>query len=276
MRTKRVEDAFTLIELLVVVAIIAILISILFPGLRAARSQAREVKCRAQLREYARGFQFYFADFNDTFPLADYGPTDDGITTPTWFQLIESYWLGGLEGDAEKDRRRGEEFGLGRCPELTESQDANGVEWEWEYSWARLGYGYNRFWLGWNLFDVDIPGPVQPVFWRRLNDVRQPAECLLVGDSRVRVLLLYQGVGTVGHYLGWRALARRGAGVEPRHGALGGRVPSRYRGDTAFYPDGRGNVAWVDGHVAPRMAGQINDTVEHRRFWDPKQGVGGW
>jgi prepilin-type N-terminal cleavage/methylation domain-containing protein/prepilin-type processing-associated H-X9-DG protein len=55
---------FTLIELLVVIAIIAILMAILMPALQRVKEQAREMACRANLRQYGVA-QFIYLDDND-------------------------------------------------------------------------------------------------------------------------------------------------------------------------------------------------------------------
>ncbi|RMF80385.1 MAG: prepilin-type N-terminal cleavage/methylation domain-containing protein, partial [Planctomycetota bacterium] len=64
---------FTLIELLVVVAIIALLISILLPGLADAREQAKRAKCGANLRSIGQAATQCMLQNND------FGPSwDDG------------------------------------------------------------------------------------------------------------------------------------------------------------------------------------------------------
>ena len=60
-----VTGAFTLIELLVVIAIVALLVSILLPGLAAARDAARTVFCSNNLRGSALSFSTYGSDFKD-------------------------------------------------------------------------------------------------------------------------------------------------------------------------------------------------------------------
>lgn len=64
----RARRAFTLIELLVVVAIVALLISILLPGLSRAKERAKAVQCVANLRQIGTVMHMYFTDHNNWFP----------------------------------------------------------------------------------------------------------------------------------------------------------------------------------------------------------------
>jgi len=65
---QRRFHAFTLIELLVVVAIIALLISILLPSLKSAKSQAKAVQCGANLHHVGQAFGIYLTENNSTYP----------------------------------------------------------------------------------------------------------------------------------------------------------------------------------------------------------------
>ena len=60
--------AFTLIELLVVISIITLLISILLPALRQARSSAMRVQCMAKMQQQGIAFGAYAVDFDDFIP----------------------------------------------------------------------------------------------------------------------------------------------------------------------------------------------------------------
>ncbi len=64
------RKGFTLIELLVVVAIIAVLISILLPGLSRAREVARKTRCLSNQRQMGTAFHMYAQDHSD------FGPYD--------------------------------------------------------------------------------------------------------------------------------------------------------------------------------------------------------
>lgn len=70
MKTKK--TGFTLIELLVVIAIIALLLSILLPGLRKARESANRVVCSNQLRQIGVAISAYAVDYEGLLPWWGY------------------------------------------------------------------------------------------------------------------------------------------------------------------------------------------------------------
>lgn len=287
----RYRAAFTLIELLVVIAIIALLLSILVPAMSDARAQARDVKCRTQLREYGRAFSFYLGEHRDVFPASDYGPVGTQITEPTWFALMEKYFFTSAEPDQSGMSGHGYRVKLRVCPDLPRIRENNGLTMEWDNTWRTFGYGYNRFWLGWNLFlghpdnppPLTMPKSFRTVWWRKLVTVRNTSECLMLADSVIRLIPQVDSVPAVGHYLGWREMVGSGsgigAGIDTRHRAKDSDNPSveaSYGGSTVYYRNGRGNICWVDGHLSSRTSKQINHPADWRRYWDPEQKQGAW
>ncbi len=78
----RKARAFTLIELLVVIAIIALLISMLMPGLGKARESGRQIKCEANEHGILSAMTMYAGDFKDVPPRPNWELAGDRV--PGW------------------------------------------------------------------------------------------------------------------------------------------------------------------------------------------------
>ena len=80
---RRRQIAFTLVELLVVVAIIALLISILLPSMRAARESGKQTYCLSNMRQVAM-IVLEYAIENDDYLMREIGVHE----APDWTEEV--------------------------------------------------------------------------------------------------------------------------------------------------------------------------------------------
>jgi prepilin-type N-terminal cleavage/methylation domain-containing protein/prepilin-type processing-associated H-X9-DG protein len=83
----KLQKGFTLIELLVVIAIIALLLSIVMPGLNLAKKKAASIVCMTNAKNLALGWYSYKEDNNDRIMSARMnGLNIDGKRVPGWIK----------------------------------------------------------------------------------------------------------------------------------------------------------------------------------------------
>jgi prepilin-type N-terminal cleavage/methylation domain-containing protein len=87
---SRIKRAgFTIIELLVVIAVIAVILSLLIPGLGKARAMAKRMKCASNLRQIDVAMRLYLGDNKDTYPCAQ-----DPVRNPNIWLWMGRGWRG--------------------------------------------------------------------------------------------------------------------------------------------------------------------------------------
>ena len=103
--------AFTLIELLVVISIIALLVAILLPALRAAREDSRSAACMSQLKQIQLGAAMYATDFADVLPGWNFN--DPAVSN--WHHSIAGY-VNAMPNQFTSDGRKIRAY---QCPDST-------------------------------------------------------------------------------------------------------------------------------------------------------------
>lgn len=219
---------FSLVELLIVVAVIALLLSILLPGLQQARAQSRSAVCGSNLRQLALANTNYANDYTGRFCPAAADIAGENLQR----------WHGGRPADdAPFDPRRGplavylgDEQGVRACPEIGVFTDNSGA-----FERGGGGYGYNQAYVG-RVVAPARHGNITIVTTQTgtlISRIRRPAETLMFADT---------------------AFAARADGVieysfaEPRfHPQY---TFARMDPSIHFRHRERANVVWIDGHVA--------------------------
>jgi hypothetical protein len=171
--------AFTLIEVLVVVGIVATLVSILLPGLSAAREQARAVVCRSNIRQVILANGYYKEDYR-------------GVYCPGASDFLRNLhrWHGEREHPSQPfDPTRGplvpflgSDGAIRQCPTFPADQIAAETG---GFERGNGGYGYNNDFVGVQLIEYSSGDYVV------LNDragtladrIRRPAETIMFTDT---------------------------------------------------------------------------------------------
>lgn len=246
----KLKQGFTLIELLVVIGVITVLLSILLPGLRAARLQAKKVVCASQMRQLGMAHVMYQQSYEGWIVPA----AQEKGTTEYWYNTLGPYFKHKpSEHGLEKNKDMGYDILL--CP-----MDKMG------YPKMLNPHGLNP--EGWLSYALNSQ-PTRHVSSRtkmyagvggnKIVSVQSPASTMLHCDFAYRVWVCDSVTLTRNQY-----------GSEPsaHYDIMGGYPEQNKTVDTAYRHSNRINILWVDSHVS-LLKGKIPSAEEQSGFWGP-------
>ena len=231
--TSRVKTrVFTLIELLIVIAIIAILAAMLLPALNKAKEKARATQCSSNLRQVVTTALVYATDYDDWMVSVNAnGIVINGYLEKNWMLILwYSRTHSKLPAVPKAAMPRSTDFMCASNPYTFQAG-------AWRYS---SNYALNmQCGIIWSSGDMDGQGI-------RLSRVKNPSERLLFTEG------------------GLDNPAERRAYIWTSHN-----LPTRNWQMGFWHNDGKvANIAWVDGHVAPKMFQEVKaNTADSNNNW---------
>jgi len=244
--TRRFCGGFSLMEMLVVISTVSVMMAVLMPALVVARSHARAVVCRSNLRQLVLANMEYTND-------------NDGFCVPAASDMYPGgknlrRWHGVRDNKNEPfDPRRGlfvDYLGDGQvkeCPtrvEFTKDQPGH-INFELGCG----GYGYNMQYIGSRLSFAGMERSRRYEETARLAEVKRPRETLMFADCAM--------ARSEGQYIEYSF-------AEPVHPIINGEVKEHIFLSPSIHFRHRdlANVGWADGHIEPRkMAGMDENNV---------------
>jgi prepilin-type processing-associated H-X9-DG protein/prepilin-type N-terminal cleavage/methylation domain-containing protein len=252
------KRGFSLVEVMVVVSTVSVVMAVTMPAMNTARSRARAIVCRSNLRQLVLANIGYSNDHDGYYvPAAE----DLWQLLPGTLEGGYNRWHGKRTGPDEPfDPLKGPLVGyladgkVKKCPERVEfSKSQDGMI---NFESGCGGYGYNMQYLGSRLWCSGITtyAAMKSAYARTTSDmeVRRTDTTMMFCDTA-----FYQNDKDLIEY----------SFAEPPHDVINGQpntiffmVPSIH-----FRHYGSANVGWVDGHVeAKPMA-----NMEGKNGYDP-------
>jgi prepilin-type processing-associated H-X9-DG protein/prepilin-type N-terminal cleavage/methylation domain-containing protein len=237
------KRGFSLVEVMVVVSTISVVMAVTIPAMNTARSRARAIVCRSNLKQLVLANIGYSNDHDGYYVSA----AEDLCNPIALLQGGMCRWHGKRTGPDEPfDPLKGPLVGyladgkVKKCPESVEfSKSQDGMI---NFERGCGGYGYNMQYLGSRLWGNGITtfAAMIKAYAKTTNavEVKRTAETLMFADTAF--CNDYEGIQYLVEY----------SFAEPPHYVTNGITDTAFVSPSIHFRHyGLANVGWVDGHV---------------------------